>query len=283
MPAAPRSSTTFKAVWSWDDVDQAFFTRLLRNHGVWSERNASVNGPNATLWTLLEVHSRQFGKIVVRGVSTEENAVGQLDDHIRALSADLQPPVGLELTRMGWLEFALNPFPDLFTMPPGGVSSKVKDALLKKRLSDAQIGVAHQYLTEHDVMGGMLGLATYGGRINTLAPDATAASQRSSILDLACTTGWLDPADEAENLRWVRAFYRDLFADSGGVPAPGAAYDGTFINHPDTDLVDPTLNTSKVPWSTLYYGANYPRLQKNKARWDPRNVFRHALSIRAEQ
>ena len=284
LPAAPRSATTFKAEWSWADVDRAFFTRLLRNHGVWSERNAGANGPNATLWTLLEVHVQQFGKIVVRGVSTEENAVGQLDDHIRALSTDLQPPVGLELTRMDWLQFALNPFPDLFTMPPGGVSSKVKDALLKQRLSDAQIGVAYEHLTRNDaVMGGMLGLATYGGRINTLAPDATAASQRSSILDLACTTGWLDPADEEKNLRWVRAFYRDLFADTGGVPAPGAAYDGTFINHPDTDLVDPTLNTSGVPWSSLYYGANYPRLQKIKKRWDPRNVFQHALSIRAEQ
>jgi aclacinomycin oxidase len=80
----------------------------------------------------------------------------------------------------------------------------------------------------------------------------------------------------------VRAIYRDLFAESGGVPVPGAAYDGAFINHPDTDLADPALNASGVPWPTLYYNANYPRLQRVKARWDPRNVFRHALSIRAE-
>ena len=124
---------------------------------------------------------------------------------------------------MSWLEFALNPFPDLFAAPPGGVSVKVKDALLKKRLTDRQIDVAYDYLTrtDHDVMGGMLGLATYGGRINTVAPDATASAQRDSILDIACTTGWLDPRDEAKNLTWVRAFYRDLFAETGGVPVPG--------------------------------------------------------------
>ena len=144
---------------------------------------------------------------------------------------------------MSWLEFALNPLPDLFAAPPGGVSAKVKDALLKKRFTDRQIGVAYDYLTrtDHDVMGGMLGLATYGGRINTVAPDATASAQRDAILDIACTTGWLDPREEAKNLAWVRAFYRDLFAESGGVPVPGEAYDGAFINHPDTDLADPAL------------------------------------------
>jgi aclacinomycin oxidase len=92
--------------------------------------------------------------------------------------------------------------------------------------------------------------------------------------------GWLDPADETGNLAWVRAFYRELFADTGGVPVPGDAYDGAFINHPDTDLADPTWNTSGVPWHTLYYRDNYSRLQHVKARWDPLDVFHHALSVR---
>jgi FAD/FMN-containing dehydrogenase len=35
-----------------------------------------------------------------------------------------------------------------------------------------------------------------------------------------------------------------------------------------------------MPWQTLYYKENYPRLQRIKAQWDPRDVFRHALSIR---
>jgi hypothetical protein len=283
LPGAPKSVTTFKAEWLWSDIDQPSFLRLVRNHGAWCERNSGADSPNASLWTLLEIHRKQFGKIIVRGVSTAgAGAEGQVNDHLAALCAGLIAPNGPELSRMSWVEFALNPFPDLFAAPPGGVSMKVKDALLKKRLTDRQITVAYDHLssTHDDVMGGMLGLATYGGRINSVAPDATASAQRSAILDIACTTGWLDTREEAQNLTWVRDFYRALFAETGGVPVPGDAYDGTLINHPDVDLADPAFNTSGVPWHTLYYQANYPRLRRIKGRWDPRNVFRHPLSIR---
>ncbi|HMC22386.1 MAG TPA: BBE domain-containing protein, partial [Thermoanaerobaculia bacterium] len=283
LPRAPESITTFKAEWPWSDIDRSSFLRLLTNHGIWCEQNSDADSPNASLWTLLELHRKQFGKIIVRGVSTAGAAAErQVNDHLVALTEGVSAPNGRELARMSWLEFALNPFPDLFATPPGGVSVKVKDALLKKRFTDRQISVAYDYLTrtDHDVMGGMLGLATYGGRINTVAPDATASPQRASILDTACSTGWIDSREEAKNLKWVRAIYRDLFAESGGVPVPGDAYDGALINHPDTDLANPDLNTSGVSWHSLYYQGNYPRLQRIKARWDPRNVFRHELSIR---
>ena len=285
LPRAPESITTFKAEWNWSDIDHRSFEQLLRNHGMWSEQNSGADSPYTSLFTLLEIHRNQFGKIITRGLSTAGAAAEQqVADYLFAVCEGIGAPNGQELARMSWLDFALNPFPDLFATPPGGVSIKVKDALLKRRFTDRQIEVAYDYLTrsDHDVMGGMLGLATYGGRINTVAPDATASAQRASILDIACTTGWLDPGEEEKNLTWVRAFYQDLFAESGGVPVPGAAYDGAFINHPDTDLADPLLNTSRVPWHTLYYKANYPRLQRIKARWDPGNVFRHALSIRAD-
>jgi aclacinomycin oxidase len=283
LPKAPESITTFRAEWSWSDVDREIFEQLLTNHGTWSERNSDAESPNTSLWTLLELHRKQFGTIVIRGMSTAGGAAeGQIEDYLAALGERTIAPSKKEIARMSWLDFALNPFPDLFGMPPGGVCSKVKDALLKRRLTDHQVAIAYDNLTSdaHDVMGGMLGFATYGGRVNAIAPDATASPQRGAIFDIACNTGWLDPREEEKNLAWARAFYRDLFADTGGVPVPGDAYDGTLINHPDTDLADPSLNTSGVSWSTLYYQANYPRLQRVKDQWDPRNVFRHALSIR---
>src|SRR4030095_13918454 len=94
----------------------------------------------------------------------------------------------IERARMSWLEVALDPLPDLFAMPPGGVSVKVKDALLKQAFTDRQIDVAYDHLTstDHDVMGGMLGLASYGGAINRVAPDATAPAHRDAILEMGC-------------------------------------------------------------------------------------------------
>jgi aclacinomycin oxidase len=49
--------------------------------------------------------------------------------------------------------------------------------VLKRRFTDDQIGVAYDYLTSeaHDVVGGILGLASYGRRVNSVAPSATAA------------------------------------------------------------------------------------------------------------
>jgi aclacinomycin oxidase len=284
LPAAPTSITTFRIEWRWRDLDRASFLRLLQNHGAWCERNCAVDAPSASLFTLLEVHRQKLGTIIARGVGTTSEAGRLIDEHVSALVDGTGLGTGCEIARMSWLDFALNPFPDLFTAPPGGVSVKVKDALLRKRLTDRQIGVAYDHLTRADVevMGGMLGLASYGGRVNAIAADATASAQRSAIIDMACTTGWLDPTEEVQNLAWVRAFYHELFSETGGVPAPGDACDGALINHPDVDLADPVLNTSGVPWPTMYYKANYPRLQQIKAQFDPLNVFRHALSIRVD-
>jgi aclacinomycin oxidase len=283
LPRAPESITTFHAEWNWTDLDKKSFVRLLRNHGNWSERNSHPDSPDISLWSLLMVHRWQVGKIFIRGFTVDEaRADRQIDTYLAALNEGTKPAGALEVKQMSWLDFALNPFPDLFTMPLGGVSMKGKDAMLKTALSDRQFEIIYDYAnrTEFDVMGGAFGCATYGGRLNTVAPNATASAQRSSIFDMACNTGWLSPNEEADNLRWVRAFYCDLFADTGGVPVPGDRYDGTFINHPDPDLLDPALNTSGIPWHTLYYRDNYPRLQQVKARWDPRDVFRHALSIK---
>lgn len=125
----------------------------------------------------------------------------------------------------------------------------------------------------------MVLLLPAGGRLNAVPPAETALAHRGSVLKMICGATWRTEAEDAANLAWVRKLYRDLYAASGGVPVPGEDSDGAYINYADTDLADPAWNTSGVPWSSLCYQENYPRLQAVKQRWDPRNVFRHALSV----
>jgi hypothetical protein len=282
LPQAPDSTLRFKATWAWEAINETAFTRLLRNHGNWCERNSTADSPYAKLYSTLFLPRRTAGKIEITGVITAGTESERLlDEHLAAINTG----VGVEHTREtenpSWLAFALYPFPDLVDKGGQGGIFKIKDAFLRKRLTDRQIQVAYEYLTrtDYDVAGG-LGMATYGGKVNMVAPDTTASAQRESILTMSCSTGWQNPENEARSMEWVRQFYRAVFADTGGVPVPNEFSNGALINHPDIDLADPTWNTSGVPWHRLYYKDNYPRLQQIKARWDPLNIFHHALSIR---
>jgi hypothetical protein len=289
LPKAPSGIVTFKAEWDWTRVDEAAFSKLARNYGEWCEHNSAATSPYAKLFSVLSFGRPPHGAIVVRGVLAGAGADAErlLDEHLGAINQGVGAAHTREVDRSSWLAFALNPFPDLFAIGPGGVAAspalfKIKDAFLRRRHSDRQIAVAYDYLTRRypEVAGGAFNLGTYGGQVNTVAPDATASAQRQSVMTTAYTVGWGKPEDEAQSLRWLRELYRDLFAETGGVPVPGEASDGALINHPDVDLADPAWNESGVDWGTLYYKANYPRLRRVKAQWDPGDVFRHRLSIR---
>jgi hypothetical protein len=282
LPRAPDSVLVFRAEWQWENLDEKAFARLIRNHGEWCERNSAADSPYAKLFSTFFLHRREMGKIVLRGLSTAGAEAERLaHEHLAGINHGVGVASTYEVERLSWLGFTLDPFPELFRPVVNGAMVKGKDAFLRRRFTDRQIAVIYHYLTrtDHEVPGGMLGLVTYGGKVNSLSPDETASPQRDSVMSSACVAGWGDPNDEATNLAWVRAFYRDLFAETGGVPAPSERCDGAMINHPDIDLADPEWNTSGTPWYTLYYKENYPRLQRVKARWDPRNVFQHKLSV----
>jgi len=281
LPKAPKTITTFRVSWDWSSFDEPLLSQLVQNFGVWAQMNSGPESPYKQLFSLLFLNHRNMGKLEMKGVCTAgPKAVQLIDEHLGAIAE----PLGLNFTRQieetAWLQFALNPFPELFQPGYDKAKAKIKDALLRRPFSEDQIATIYKYLTSSDPVGGGLGMATYGGQVNTVKPGATASAQRDCILDVACNTGWADPDGEAASLNWVRNFYKDLFAATGGVPVPNEQNGGCMVNHPDTDTVEPQWNNSGIPWSTLYYQDNYPRLQQVKQKWDPANVFHHALSVR---
>src|SRR5712671_6555248 len=70
LPKAPNPVLTFRVAWNWEDIDEAAFTRLVRNFGDWCERNSDAGSPYAELYTLLFLRRRQYGKLEMKGLST---------------------------------------------------------------------------------------------------------------------------------------------------------------------------------------------------------------------
>jgi aclacinomycin oxidase len=159
--------------------------------------------------------------------------------------------------------------------------TKIKGALLRSALDESQITRIFEGLTsdDHGWRGATAAFVTWGGRINALSARDTAVGERDSVALLSVSSFWEDPAEDDTHLAWTRTLYRDVFAATGGVPVPGGRTGGCIINWPDRDVRDDEWNQSGVPWSELYYGGNVEKLQEAKGRWDPHQVFGHALSI----
>ncbi|MFC4562893.1 FAD-binding protein [Nocardiopsis mangrovi] len=279
LPAPPATVLTFTAEWSWDGMDEAAFTRMVRNHGEWAEKHSGAGDEAAGLYSEFVLLRRAAGVHMIVGQVAAEPGEDErlLGEHIDAIGAGVAAPSELRTKRLPWLTAALKGPGDSV----GDWHLKIKAAHLRRRFTDRQIATLYHHLTrtDTDVIGGSVSLNTFGGRVNEVAPEATAIPSRDSMLKLSYLVSWKEPEDAPRHLAWIRECYQDMYADTGGVPLPDEVNGGAFINYPDTDLADPERNTSGRPWSTLYYEDNYPRLQEVKAAWDPRGVFRHALSI----
>lgn len=283
LPSAPRAQLDCLVTWDWNELmtEQAF-TALLRNFGTWHERNSAPDSPYTGLYAILQPahHSAGGFQMTVQIDADLPDADAQVSEFVAAVTAGAAAAPGSDnrLT-LPWLHPTTWPG----TGEPGDLivrRYKEKAGYLRRSFTDAQLSTIYRHLTNNTggPTGGML-LVGYGGRVRAVAPQATAVAQRDVVMKAVFHTIWADESQDAANLGWIRTFYRDVYADTGGVPVPGEVSDGSYINYPDADLADPAWNTSGVPWHTLYYKANYPLLQRVKARWDPLNVFHHALAI----
>ncbi|GAB2701412.1 FAD-dependent oxidoreductase [Kitasatospora kifunensis] len=283
LPRAPRQLLECLVVWAWDEqMTERAFTTLLANFARWHECNSAPGSPAAGLYAVLEPAHRSAGsfQLVVQIDAGLPGADALVTDFVSAVTAGTGATQLLNGRRtMPWLHPTTWPG----NGEPGDMITrryKEKAGYLRRGFTATQLATIYQHLTNSTggSTGGML-FVGYGGQVNTVPPQATAVAQRDAVMKAVFHTTWADEQDDAANLAWIRDFYRDVYRDTGGVPVPGGVSDGSYINYPDVDLADPAWNTSGVPWQTLYYKGNYPRLQQIKARWDPRNVFHHALAI----
>lgn len=282
LPAPPASTLVTTAVWPWASLDEAAFTTLVSNYGAWMAANSAPGGDYASLFSGLLLEQASLGTValICEIDGTLPNAADLMKEMLTAVNQGVGVNYTLQQSTMPWLDAALA---GLYGGTPSANNrSKGKGAYLREPYTQDQIATLYSRLSSDTYSGlGAIVLFSYGGQANTVDPAATANPHRDSIILAYLATYWADPAQDDEHVAWVRGFYSDLYASTGGVPAPGTATDGTYVNYPDVDLADTTLNTSGIPWYTLYHKDNYARLQAVKKTYDPRNVFHHQLSVRA--
>ncbi len=285
LPKRPAALMTGRAIWNWADMDKVSFVQLLKNFGTWHEQNSAPGQAGNQLYASMIAPRKEAGRIFV-SAQVDPTVPGNeqlLNGFLTALTANVTPRATLINTgRQAWQYTTVNAPDTAVAMGvQGPPRSRTKGGLLVKRYSDDQAATVYEYLTSatYSHTASSFSLGSFGGQINAQAESATASSHRTAIMLASVFSCWDVPADDARHLAWNREFYRALYADTGGYPVPNDRYDGLFVNWPDTDVLDPVWNSSTVPWPTLYYKGNYARLQKAKAKWDPRDVFRHKLSV----
>ncbi|NKQ23646.1 FAD-binding oxidoreductase [Streptomyces galbus] len=299
LPAPPREVLLSASTWSWSELDHADFTALVGNYARWHVAHRAPGSAYDALCSYLVLGHRSSGAVALTAQvdATVPGAGALLESFLAEIGAGVRArPTGAGLAvaepavpagftparRLPWLNATrlLGTTNALVNDP--SQCSDFKSAYFKGPFTAQQVEALYRALA-HDDRGNAttaVTLSSFGGQVNAVAPDATASVHRDSAFKALWGIFWTDPAREADCLAWIRGAYGDVFAATGGVPVPGVATDGCYVNYPDADLGDPRWNTSAVPWYRLYYGDNYPRLQRVKQTWDPADVFRHRQSVR---
>ena len=137
-------------------------------------------------------------------------------------------------------------------------------ALYLDGLSDAAIDTTVEWSNRRPSNDTLVIIRHCGGAISRVGAEQTAFGDRSSEWMLSVDSTWHDPADDAVNIDYTRAFWDAAAPFSDGK---------TYFNFPGLlEDGDAAVRSS--------YGANHARLARVKAAYDPENRFRLNQNIR---
>ncbi len=103
-----------------------------------------------------------------------------------------------------------------------------------------------------------------GGAVNRVGAEDTAFGERSAKYMVTIDGNWVDPADTAANIQWVRDQFAELSEFGTG---------GTYLNFTGISDETPDVGVDDA------FGRNLRRLAEIKATYDPDNFFRRNNNI----
>ena len=219
LPRPPKEVLTSTVTWSWDGLTQTGFKRLVKNYADWFVAHGGPDATHLDLFSQLKAAHRSAGAItmVTQLDATRSGARADLDAFVAAVTAGVPVTPAVSTQRLPFLHATKWPG---FAGGDPTLRFEDKSAYMRATFPDDQLSAAYHHLTRTDYANpaALLLIAGYGGRVNAVAPDATAVAQRDSVLKLQYLAFWQDAAEDARHLAWVREFYRDVYGASGGRP-----------------------------------------------------------------
>ncbi|MEK4979174.1 MULTISPECIES: FAD-binding oxidoreductase [Bacillales] len=243
---APESATVYRITWPWNQ-----FEKVLKAWQLWAP---SVD---TRLGSELSIGPKKGGNVSMEGLF-----LGPKTEAIRLLSplTSVGTPTMKTIRQLPYTE-AVN-----FLLPPDPVltqkfSNQFSSGFGRRPFPDKAIKYMREFLekAEANSTAGFFFL-NWGGAVSRISPKATAFFWRKAKFYVEWNTSWIQPSDAAKNIALTRNTRRKL--------QPYIV--GSYINVPDQGI----KNSGPV-----YYGTNYPRLRKVKAKYDPENVFNNPQSI----
>lgn len=143
--------------------------------------------------------------------------------------------------------------------PKGQLASYWKSVYLNE-LTDDLIDLIVRRATQRPSPLTIVHVPMAGGAMSKMAATATAFGDRSAPFMLSVDGNWVDPADTAGNVAWVREVISEAAGFSGA--------EGTYLNFSGQE------ETAAAELVQAAYGDNLQRLAEAKKRYDPGNLFR---------
>lgn len=242
-PAPPKVGI-FQVIWPWEQIEEVVDT--------WQKWAPSVD---VRLGTILEAFSQANGLLRSQGIYLGTKA--ELEKLITGLTAAGSPIKVFvdEVTLSEAIDFWAPPEPEFDTQNTTWSSTWMEDILPANGIKTIRSFLERATGDESNFF-----FLNSGGAMNRVNPQDTAFFWRNTKYYMEWDASWTDKCETQKNIRLVeetRARLRPYIT-------------GSYVNVPDLYIKN---------YGEEYYGNNFLRLRKIKAKYDPENVFDFAQSI----
>ncbi|TGE36260.1 FAD-binding oxidoreductase [Desulfosporosinus fructosivorans] len=241
---APFQVGIFEIIWPWEQLDRVV--------DVWQRWSPSVD---ERLGTILEIFSKANGLLRSQGIFLGPKA--ELEKLIMPLT-DVGSPIKVlinEVTLPEAIEFWA-PNEPLFDNQNTTWSS----AWVEQILPTEGINSIRSFLEKAKGSESNFFFLNSGGAMNRVPPEDTAFFWRNTKYYMEWDASWTEEAETQKNIKLVEQTRIQL----------QPYITGSYVNVPDLNLKS---------YGQEYYGDNFARLRKVKAKYDPENIFKFIQSI----